>query len=40
MEDRHGHRISYLRVSITDRCNELRLHMPGDYEWLPREVHV
>src|SRR5579884_431878 len=22
MEDRFGHRISYLRVSITDRCNE------------------
>src|SRR3981081_3432395 len=22
MEDRFGHRISYLRVSVTDRCNE------------------
>ncbi len=39
MEDRYGHRISYLRVSITDRCNE-RCHycMPTeDQQWLPRE---
>ena len=39
MEDRFGHRISYLRVSITDRCNE-RCHycMPQELqEWLPRE---
>jgi cyclic pyranopterin phosphate synthase len=39
MEDRFGHRISYLRVSITDRCNE-RCHycMPLELqEWLPRE---
>src|SRR6476619_1404492 len=39
MEDRFGHRISYLRVSITDRCNE-RCHycMPRELqEWLPRE---
>jgi cyclic pyranopterin phosphate synthase len=38
MEDRYGHRISYLRVSITDRCNE-RCHycMPQELqEWLPR----
>jgi cyclic pyranopterin phosphate synthase len=38
MEDRFGHRISYLRVSITDRCNE-RCHycMPQELqEWLPR----
>src|SRR5438128_7872179 len=38
MEDRHGHRISYLRVSITDRCNERCAYcMPGElHEWLPR----
>ena len=39
MEDRHGHRISYLRVSITDRCNERCTYcMPQELqEWLPRE---
>src|SRR3989441_13192625 len=39
MEDRYGHRISYLRVSITDRCNERCAYcMPGEFhEWLPRE---
>jgi cyclic pyranopterin phosphate synthase len=39
MEDRHGHRISYLRVSVTDRCNERCAYcMPGElHEWLPRE---
>ena len=39
MEDRFGHRISYLRVSITDRCNERCAYcMPGElHEWLPRE---
>ena len=39
MEDRHGHRISYLRVSVTDRCNERCAYcMPGEFhEWLPRE---
>ena len=39
MEDRHGHRISYLRVSITDRCNERCTYcMPRELqEWLPRE---
>jgi GTP 3',8-cyclase len=39
MEDRYGHRISYLRVSITDRCNERCTYcMPGElHEWLPRE---
>jgi GTP 3',8-cyclase len=39
MEDRHGHRISYLRVSVTDRCNERCTYcMPGElHEWLPRE---
>jgi cyclic pyranopterin phosphate synthase len=39
MEDRHGHRISYLRVSITDRCNERCTYcMPHELqEWLARE---
>jgi cyclic pyranopterin phosphate synthase len=39
MEDRYGHRISYLRVSITDRCNERCTYcMPHELqEWLPRE---
>lgn len=39
MEDRYGHRISYLRVSITDRCNERCTYcMPQELqEWLPRE---
>jgi GTP 3',8-cyclase len=39
MEDRFGHRISYLRVSITDRCNErCNYCMPVELqEWLPRE---
>ena len=39
MEDRYGHRISYLRVSITDRCNERCSYcMPRELqEWLPRE---
>jgi cyclic pyranopterin phosphate synthase len=38
MEDQFGHRISYLRVSITDRCNERCLYcMPHELqEWLPR----
>jgi cyclic pyranopterin phosphate synthase len=38
MEDRFGHRISYLRVSITDRCNERCTYcMPQELqEWLPR----
>ena len=39
MEDRFGHHINYLRISITDRCNE-RCHycMPQDEQvWLPRE---
>ena len=38
MEDRYGHRISYLRVSITDRCNErCRYCLPvEEQEWLPR----
>ena len=38
MEDRFGHRISYLRVSITDRCNERCSYcMPRELqEWLPR----
>jgi GTP 3',8-cyclase len=38
MEDRFGHRISYLRVSVTDRCNERCLYcMPHELqEWLPR----
>ena len=39
MQDRYGHRISYLRVSITDRCNERCMYcMPHELqEWLPRE---
>ncbi len=39
MEDRYGHRISYLRVSVTDRCNERCTYcMPRELqEWLPRE---
>jgi cyclic pyranopterin phosphate synthase len=38
MQDRYGHRISYLRVSITDRCNERCAYcMPQELqEWLPR----
>jgi cyclic pyranopterin phosphate synthase len=38
MQDRFGHRISYLRVSITDRCNERCTYcMPHELqEWLPR----
>ena len=37
MEDLFGHRINYLRVSITDRCNERCLYcMPRELqEWLP-----
>lgn len=39
MEDLFGHRISYLRVSITDRCNERCVYcMPDENQsWLPRE---
>ena len=39
MEDAHGHRIAYLRVSITDRCNErCQYCMPEELqEWLPRQ---
>jgi GTP 3',8-cyclase len=39
MQDLHGHRISYLRVSITDRCNErCNYCMPQELqEWLPRQ---
>ena len=39
MQDRYGHRISYLRVSITDRCNERCTYcMPQELqEWLPSE---
>jgi cyclic pyranopterin phosphate synthase len=39
MEDRYGHCISYLRVSITDRCNERCTYcMPRELqEWLARE---
>ncbi|HVD96038.1 MAG TPA: GTP 3',8-cyclase MoaA [Candidatus Limnocylindria bacterium] len=39
MQDPHGHRISYLRVSITDRCNERCTYcMPQELqEWLPRD---
>ncbi|MEM7698175.1 MAG: GTP 3',8-cyclase MoaA [Verrucomicrobiota bacterium] len=40
MEDRFGHRISYLRISITDRCNERCVYcLPSEaQEWLSREV--
>ncbi len=39
MEDRHGHRISYLRVSVTDRCNErCRYCMPEEVQaWASKE---
>ena len=39
VEDAFGHRISYLRISVTDRCNERCLYcMPGELqEWLPHE---
>jgi cyclic pyranopterin phosphate synthase len=39
MQDHYGHRISYLRVSITDRCNERCTYcMPQEFqEWLQRE---
>ena len=38
MQDHFGHRISYLRVSVTDRCNERCSYcMPDELrEWLPR----
>jgi GTP 3',8-cyclase len=38
MEDKFGHHISYLRISITDRCNERCLYcLPHEeQEWLPR----
>jgi GTP 3',8-cyclase len=37
MEDLFGHQISYLRISITDRCNERCVYcMPQELqEWLP-----
>jgi cyclic pyranopterin phosphate synthase len=39
IEDTFGHKISYLRVSITDRCNERCLYcMPEEGQaWMPRE---
>ena len=39
MEDLFGHLISYLRVSITDRCNERCVYcMPQELqEWLPHQ---
>ena len=39
MQEHYGHRISYLRVSITDRCNERCTYcMPRELqEWMPRE---
>lgn len=38
MEDSFGHHISYLRISVTDRCNERCAYcMPNELqEWLPR----
>jgi cyclic pyranopterin phosphate synthase len=37
MQDRFGHHINYLRISITDRCNERCIYcMPQELqEWLP-----
>ena len=39
LEDSHGHLISYLRVSVTDRCNErCRYCMPEELQtWTPKE---
>src|SRR5437763_13760733 len=39
MHDHYGHRISYLRVSITDRCNEHCTYCKPQelQEWLQRE---
>lgn len=39
MQDRFGHRISYLRVSVTDRCNERCTYcMPDEHQqWLARD---
>lgn len=39
MEDSFGHRISYLRISVTDRCNErCRYCMPEEEQpWIPRD---
>ena len=39
MEDSFGHQISYLRISVTDRCNERCAYcMPNEFqEWLPRD---
>ncbi len=39
MEDQFGHHINYLRVSVTDRCNErCQYCMPSEeQEWLSRE---
>lgn len=39
MEDPFGHRISYLRVSVTDRCNErCRYCMPEEEQpWIPKD---
>ena len=39
MEDAFGHHISYLRVSITDRCNErCRYCMPEEQQiWAPKD---
>lgn len=39
LEDTFGHRISYLRISITDRCNERCAYcMPEEgQKWLPKE---
>ncbi len=38
MEDHYGHRISYLRISVTDRCNERCTYCMPDEEqtWLER----
>jgi cyclic pyranopterin phosphate synthase len=39
MRDRFGHHVTYLRVSVTDRCNErCRYCMPDELqEWMPRD---
>lgn len=40
MKDPFGRQVDYLRVSITDRCNERCVYcMPQDFhDWLPREA--
>ena len=39
MKDHFGRQVDYLRISVTDRCNERCVYcMPADFhDWLPRE---